>query len=330
MASPSSRANLPLRRAPTLALTARPVPIAGEAPRAADSACEPPPGIAGPDTRTDGAIRIHRLRDEPTLDAFVYTPSRLRPGSHPLVVVHGISRNASEQLRAFAFAAEAEGSLLVAPCFDRERFGDYQRLGRSGRGERADYALDRLLAELASMHPSLDRRVHLFGYSGGAQFVHRYLMAYPERVAAAVSASAGWYTFPDADRKYPYGTRIGRELPGVRFRRERFLAVPTLVIVGSEDRELDESLRQSPSLDRRQGRDRVERAGRWVEAMNALAAERPDAAEDPRFELSILEGAGHDFDQSVAAGLVERTTGFWKRASTRAPGEARGVFEASR
>ena len=36
---------------------------------------------------------------------------------------------------------------------------------------------------------TLDTHCHLFGFSGGAQFAHRYVMAYPHRVASAVFAS---------------------------------------------------------------------------------------------------------------------------------------------
>ena len=49
---------------------------------------------------------------------------------------------------------------------------------------------------------------YLFGFSGGAQFAHRYVLAHPDRVAAAGIGAAGWYTFPDSATPYPYG--LGR------------------------------------------------------------------------------------------------------------------------
>jgi pimeloyl-ACP methyl ester carboxylesterase len=42
--------------------------------------------------------------------------------------------------------------------------------------------------------------LYLSGHSGGAQFVQRYALAHPERVAASVLSSAGWYTFPNPAR----------------------------------------------------------------------------------------------------------------------------------
>lgn len=132
------------------------------------------------------------------LDCHVHVPDRaLREGSASVVVaVHGIARDAAEQLTHFRSFAEARGHVLIAPRFDTERDDDYQRLGRRGRGRRADLALDDALRRLAERYGIRFRRRFLFGFSGGGQFVHRYLMTHPDGVDAAVVASAGWYTFP--------------------------------------------------------------------------------------------------------------------------------------
>jgi pimeloyl-ACP methyl ester carboxylesterase len=260
-----------------------------------------------------GEVLSGRLPDSDPLDYLCYVPRRLRVGAPPLVLVHGISRNVREVVEAFAPAAERLGWLLVAPHFDRDHYDDYQRLGRSGRGLRADRALERLLVRVLESHPGLCTRIHLFGYSGGAQFAHRYLMAAPDRVAAAVCASAGWYTFPDPGRQYPYGLRLGRSLPAVRMRARDFGRVPIRVLVGSRDVARDDSLRQSRTLAAAQGADRLERARRWVDAMNA-AFPHPH---HPPADLRVLEGAGHAFTESVAAGLVDETTHFLASISDR-------------
>jgi pimeloyl-ACP methyl ester carboxylesterase len=144
-------------------------------------------------------------------------------------------------------------------------------------------------------------QIFLFGYSGGGQFVHRYVMAHPEGVRGGIVAASGWYTFPDPSVQYPYGIRADSDLPGVRLRPGAFLRVPMLAVVGGDDRERDENLRRSRALDRVQGRNRVERARHWVHAMRK-AAEARDAA---RVELALLEGAGHSFEDSMKAGLGE-------------------------
>ena len=65
------------------------------------------------------------------------------------MTVHGISRNAEEHAKKFAPYAEQYGVILIAPFFSEKDFPDYQRLGRKGRGERADSALKAIIKDLA-------------------------------------------------------------------------------------------------------------------------------------------------------------------------------------
>lgn len=248
-----------------------------------------------------GEIVKASLPGRPHLDYFVYLPKQVTPETPLLVSVHGIAREARAQAELFAPLATKHGFSVVAPLFDDDTYNDYQRLGRRGKGARADAALDRLLDELERKGIA-SGRVFLFGYSGGAQFVHRYVMAHPQRVSGGIAAAAGWYTFPDPGAEYPYGIRVGAELPGVRLRPSDFLRVPMLAVVGDDDRERDENLRQFRAIDRQQGRNRVERARRWVRAMRKAAAEREIR---PRVELALLDGAGHSFEDSMRAGLGE-------------------------
>jgi len=258
---------------------------------------------------------------EAKLSGYAYVPERARPGAPLLVAVHGISRDAREQARAFEASAEAHGWVLLAPRFEETRHGDYQRLGRVGRGPRADRALDDLIDACAKRFDLSFGQRFLFGFSAGGQFVHRYLMAHPQRVSAAVVGAPGWYTFPDPRRAYPHGMRVGRELPGVRMVPTEFLRIPVLVAVGSRDFQRDRSLRQTPRVDRQQGQDRLERAVRWVEAMNrgALRHELPQPV-----QLRVMKGAGRDFTEICVAGLVDATESFFmggpQHESDRQPG----------
>ncbi|HEY5657585.1 MAG TPA: hypothetical protein VIY27_07320 [Myxococcota bacterium] len=241
----------------------------------------------------------YAVTGDPPLDAYVYLPRTLAPQARVVAIVHGISELPRQHVEHFAPLAERHGVVLVAPHFSRQRFRDYQRLGRSGRGARADCALERLVEQVARECHARAGRLYLFGYSGGGQFVHRYVLAHPQRVAAAVAASAGWYTFPDPERRYPRGVRRQRDLAGVDFEPDAFLRVPLLVTVGARDVERDASLRRSAALDREQGRNRVERAERWVEAMRRAAEQRGLV---PSVELRRLEGVGHSFEENALRG----------------------------
>jgi pimeloyl-ACP methyl ester carboxylesterase len=210
------------------------------------------------------------LQSDPGQEYLVYEPSSKGPDAPLLVSIHGASRNADEHARLLSAYCEMHGAVLVAPLFSAERHPDYQRLGRVGRGGRADASLNMIVAEAAALTGASGERFYLFGFSGGAQFAHRYAMAHPHRVAGAVFASGGWYTLPDPARRYPFGVRPSNKLPGVRLDAEEFLRVPMTVVVGADDKR-EAGLRHTPRLDQDQGVNRIERARCWATAMKASA-----------------------------------------------------------
>lgn len=217
-----------------------------------------------------GRVLRRVLQSDPMQEYLLYVPDSGGTEAPILVAVHGLACNPEELARVFGPYCETAGVVMLAPIFSTEQHGDFQRLGRVGRGVRADIALDRCVAEVVTLTNADAGQLHLFGYSGGAQFVHRYLMAHPHRVAGAVAASAGWYTFPDMKERYPYGIRRQRRLPGVTFNPEEFLRVPVTVLVGLDDLN-GEHLRSTDRVNRQQGRSRIERARNWVAAMRTAA-----------------------------------------------------------
>jgi len=239
-------------------------------------------------------VERRTLVDHRSQEYFVYVPSNGGRGAPILAVVHGISRNAHEQVEMFQSHAESLGVVVVAPHFDTDAHPDYQRLGRAGRGARADLVFDAIVDEAAWLTGASARKISLFGVSGGAQFVHRYIMANSERVAGAVVVAAGWYTLPAPRRRFPYGIRPCDALPGVHFDPEEFLRVPITVMVGSEDTAAD-GLRQTRRA-LQQGANRVERARTWVRAMHEAAAAY---GLQPRVTLQEIPGGGHAFSDLV-------------------------------
>lgn len=248
-----------------------------------------------------GRILRARTRDAFALEYATYCPTSAGADAPLLVAVHGYSRNAMELAERFAPLCESAGIVLAAPHFDASAFPDYQRLG--SRDARADLALDALIAELRASFGCLLGRVSLFGFSGGGQFAHRYLMAHPKRVTNAVVAAPGWFTFPEREHAFPYGTRGARKPLGVRMRAEAFLRVPVLVAVGERDDDpQSEHLRRSLALDTQQGTNRLERATRWVRAMQDAAAA---IGFPPRVRLALVPNAGHSFADCMDNGLGE-------------------------
>lgn len=246
-----------------------------------------------------GVVQHRRLSSDPTLEYFLYVP-RVRPAQVKLfVTVHGISRNAFEHATMFAPYAGQYGVVLVAPYFPPERFPDYQRLSRAGRGESSVRVLEQIVREVGQLTGADSERYSLFGYSGGAQFIHRYAMAYPERVAGIVVGAAGWYTFPDDKLRYPLGLMPNPSLPDVTFEPERFLRVPALVVVGERDNKQNGDMRDTQRVDATQGVSRLERGRRWIEAMQQAARAR---GYDTRYEFRTLPRSRHLFSQCMRRG----------------------------
>ncbi|MFN3727879.1 MAG: hypothetical protein ACK4SZ_16430 [Allosphingosinicella sp.] len=253
------------------------------------------PNSALPDSVPTGRTSFRTLIGAPDAEYFTYLPPAASAASPVVVLVHGITRNAAEHVFRFAAAADCANAILVAPLFTKASYGQYQQVVDGARGVQADLALFDMLTAVAAATGADTRRVHLFGFSGGAQFAHRFMMLHPERVAALAVAAAGWYSFPDPDLPYPFG--IGSHpIPGGRFDAEQFLAIPRHVLVGDRDVARDEALRTGRRLDQLQGRNRLERARAWSAAMDKAAETRGIAT---RTTLSLLAGGSHSFTQAA-------------------------------
>lgn len=255
-----------------------------------------------------GLPRLCRHPDQPRL-VWWLAGAPPAPATPVLVTVHGISRNAREQAEAFHAPAARLGLTVLAPLFDQRHFPDYQRLGR--RGLRADLALEAMLAWLASERGAEIRRIRLFGFSGGAQFAHRFALSRSQRVESLVLAAAGWYTWLEPRRRFPVGIAPAPRFADLAFAPAAFLRLPILVLVGEHDDDpADPSLRRTPCLDQQQGLHRLARGRRWVEHLRAMAAGLGIAG---HFRFDLLPASGHDFTicaDPACGDLVRRTLTF--------------------
>jgi pimeloyl-ACP methyl ester carboxylesterase len=238
------------------------------------------------------------------LACWLALPPKISTEAPPLVAIHGIQRDDKDQARLLAARAAAEGRPVIAPLFDARNWPRYQQVVRN---KRADLAMLALMADLRLAGVWRTRTFDLSGYSGGAQFAHRFAMLYPNLVAQLTVASAGWYTFPDL-AVFPYGlaARPGRADDwGPRFAAglDQFLRLPIQVCVGAEDNIPDPNTRSAPEIDKQQGRDRVTRAARWAATLRQAASAR---AITPRVALAVLPGCGHNFRACIQRGRLDR------------------------
>lgn len=275
-----------------------------------------------------GALARLQLAGDREQIYYVYVPRILQPGAAIVVAVHGISRNAQEHALRLAPFAERYGVVLVAPLFDESRFPDYQRLGRPDRGNRADHMLERIVDELARTTLADPGKLYLFGFSGGGQFVHRFAMAHPERVASYAVGAAGWYTFPSDSLSFPRGTSMPDDaFEDVSFDAVRYLRVPALVLVGERDTRQGSAMRHGRRLNRQQGDSRLERGQHWVAAMRKAAQEH---GYDTQFEFTRLPRSGHSFRRAATRGNIGQQVFSWFFGSERPPATLRRTARPSR
>jgi pimeloyl-ACP methyl ester carboxylesterase len=77
---------------------------------------------------------------------------------------------------------------------------------------RADGRLNEIFFRFRSAFPDVDQeRFNIYGYSGGGQFVSRYMMVHPERLKRIALGGAGAYLFPSFEFNYPHGLRCRYE-----------------------------------------------------------------------------------------------------------------------
>lgn len=249
-------------------------------------------------------IRFRPTQEAAGLACWLALPDRMDGQRPPLVAVHGIRRNARQQAELFSQRANALGRPVIAPLFDRQTWPRYQQTVRRGR---ADLALISLTTQLREEGIFRTDKFELFGFSGGAQFAHRFAMMNPHMVERLTVASAGWYTFPDVQR-FPYGlvARSGAPDPWsvvTEERFQRFLTIPTQVCVGADDTVRDTNLRSGDAIDAQQGQNRLARGIRWTRALRQAAEARGLA---PRASFIALSASGHDFRQCVLSGGLDR------------------------
>lgn len=264
--------------------------------------------MIGSCTMPCGRMFFHALDALPGFGAFIYIPNAGIRDARATVLVHGITRNAAEHVLRFAALAEKHQTILVAPLFSRALFPRYQTLGfRNQRWAQPEAAMDTLLDDLQARYAIDLSAMYGFGFSGGAQFLHRYAMRKPARFRRMVIGAAGWYTFPDSDVPYPRGigegahTSVAEQLPA-------YLRLPIQVIVGSRDNRCDAALNQSTDIRRQQGRTRIGRGQRYVKALHERAAALGLAS---GAVFLRLPGAGHDFSEAMLRhGLGEQVAEF--------------------
>jgi poly(3-hydroxybutyrate) depolymerase len=238
-----------------------------------------------------------QTKNQNVLQYFVRMPKHYSKDSKLLILVHGITRKPLQMLSLLAKDVDKHQPIMVAPLFDRQTWRGYQQLNCMHSKERADNALLSVISDLTETLDLQKTRCNLVGFSGGGQFAHRFAFAHPDRIEKLVTISAGWYTHPDNQLQYPYGTKTDNN-HGITFLDKPYSS-HTLALVGDNDIHVDSSLNMDPRIIEIQGLNRVERAKKWISALREYAE---GGQNNNSIRLKIMKDVGHSFRQCMLKG----------------------------
>jgi len=186
--------------------------------------------------------------------------------------------------------------IVVAPFFEiNGPYEDYGELAYDTFDNlSADQALFDALDDITSAGLGDSSQLYMFGFSRGSHFVEAFNYVHPERVAAAVVASADRHTFPDPAATFPYGLaeNLLRPIPaGESLDLNGFLSSRIMFWIGDADTEITDI---SPSA-QAQGATRPLRMLNMFEAVHASADAEGILPANYEYELYVRENRDHRF-----------------------------------
>lgn len=224
----------------------------------------------------------------------------------PLVVnVHGTYRDSlacQDILREFA---HQERCAVLAPHFpayidDPNDIDNYKLLRY--RTLAADLVLLSIFDEIEARWPGVATdRVFMIGFSGGGQFVHRFLYLHPQRLIAASVGAPGRVTWLDDALPWPQGVSNVSEVFGstAPVDAKAIAAVHLQLVVGGEDNQIHVGIAVKEYLQRTYGS--VDETGSETlpsATMNRIdtlkTLQRQWAEAGIAADLAIVKGVAHD------------------------------------
>jgi poly(3-hydroxybutyrate) depolymerase len=220
-----------------------------------------------------------------------------------LVAVHGTERGNQAMRDLFSDLAEALNLIILAPLFpcgidephDRDNYKYIEY-----RGIRFDLILLSMIEEVAARYAVSADQVAMFGFSGGAHFVHRFFYLHPRKLSALSVCAPGSPTLLDSNRPWWVGVADMEERFGCPLDLPALRAVPVHLAVGDADTDTWE-ITHKPG------------GAHWMEGANAAGVTRIErlralqaslAAAGIEVQMDILPGVRHQRDALAQAAIA--------------------------
>lgn len=211
-----------------------------------------------------GASAFWAAPSDPRFSYCLYVPRSRRADSRILVHVHGSHRTPETFRDLMAPFAEETGTVILCPLFPCGIEGPddtsaYKRVFTEAI--RYDLVLLDMLADAGRRLGTDAARFALAGFSGGGQFVQRFLLAHPGRLLAASVGAPGLVTLLDPELPWWRGVRGIEAATGTPLDLAALRGLPLQVLVGDRDTGT-EGIRSQPG------------SPLWMEGINDTGATR--------------------------------------------------------
>lgn len=235
----------------------------------------------------------------------LYVPPNYAKASIPariLVTVHGSERTNQSLRDFFCDFAEATNTIVLSPLFPcgikvADDVDNYKYL--EFHGIRFDEIVIAMVNEVTERYAIDGSKFLLFGFSGGAQFAHRFFYVHPNRLHAVVVGAPGSVTLPVSTYRWwaglqDYSQLFGRPIPWDLLRK-----VPIHLIVGRKDTNTAGTV---------QSRDQPN----WVEGANAAGSARVERLRtlytqllhcEMQVTFEELDGVRHEVEPIASAAI---------------------------
>ena len=238
------------------------------------------------------------------VQVFYHVPAAYTASSKVVFALHGGSREAEGVRNNMIQKSIEYNFVLIAPKFSSQNFslGDGYNLGNvyedgdnpstSTLNDEEEWSfsiIEPLFDSVVSSLSLIEEKYNLFGFSAGAQFVHRFIQFKPNaRFNKVVAGAAGWYTVPDNNIPFPYG--LDNSIL-TNNNLSNLLSKDLYIQVGALDNDPNSvGLRHNEYADA-QGLNRVTRAVHFFQSGQNIAESNNY---NLNWSLHIIQGAGHN------------------------------------
>ena len=164
------------------------------------------------------------------------TKEGLRPWL--LVCIHDSDLRAEDLFNICWRAGKKRQMAVLVPYFDNIRYPEYGNFNIWGKG-RADKRLMKLIDHVGKLAALTTREFYLFGYGQGGDFVQRFIMAYPKRIARGAFESTA-YTKPDREQYFPRGLNRSPLAPDIDIDMYSFFKTDGMLVLRKNSQALRE------------------------------------------------------------------------------------------